>query len=287
MNWQFIVILVAAVVPGIVLGGYVWKKDRADKEPFGLLALLFVLGAAVGPVAGTFNGLSSRLIDSLFSDDTYIYYIISFLAVGIVEEGLKFLVLYLVTHKNKNFNSLFDGIIYSVFVSLGFAVEENILCYVLPEYFEIGFTGALEISALRAFLSVPFHTFFAINMGVYYSQWKVHKTAAQYQLISGIKIGMTQQEAQAQMAKAQQNPIQYKKYLAYAFISPVIFHGLYDTLCTFQALSNGFFIAFLVLIIVGYVRAFGSVKKYSESDASIFKHAALAVREHEKSTASN
>ena len=51
----------------------------------------------------------------------------SFIVAGVVEEGLKELVLIPNLLKEKSFNERLDGIIYSVFLSLGFATIENII----------------------------------------------------------------------------------------------------------------------------------------------------------------
>ena len=51
----------------------------------------------------------------------------SFIVAEVVEEGLKELVLIPNLLKEKSFNERLDGIIYSVFLSLGFATIENII----------------------------------------------------------------------------------------------------------------------------------------------------------------
>ena len=84
----------------------------------------------------------------------------NFIGIALVEEGLKLWVLLRLTKNNREFNSIFDGIVYAVFVSLGFAAFENVL-YVL----QYGFSNAL----MRAVTSVPGHTFFGVMMGYYYS----------------------------------------------------------------------------------------------------------------------
>lgn len=126
----------AALLPAVVLLIYIYIKDRVEKEPIGLLLTLFALGAVICLPAALIEEIFSVVIDGVFSTFAYdiggslylmsgtnkLYVFVSnFIGVALVEEGLKFLILILVTRKNKNFNSLFDGIIYSVFVSLGFA----------------------------------------------------------------------------------------------------------------------------------------------------------------------
>ena len=51
----------------------------------------------------------------------------SFFEAAIPEEVAKFVMLYLLVWKSKELNHHYDGIVYSVFVSLGFALIENIL----------------------------------------------------------------------------------------------------------------------------------------------------------------
>src|SRR5574344_2414571 len=82
----------------------------------------------------------------------------SFVLSAIPEEVFKFLFLYWIVWKNKNFNEYFDGIVYAVFVSMGFACVENLL-YV----FQFG----LSIVPQRTVLTVPTHFFCAVMMGYY------------------------------------------------------------------------------------------------------------------------
>ena len=100
---------------------------------------------------------------------SYLYVAVDmFIGVALVEEGFKWLTLVFFTKKSKEFNCLFDGMIYAIFVSLGFAALENIL-YVLNN----GWVNA----ATRAILSVPGHMFFAVMMGYYYSRWNIFAKA--------------------------------------------------------------------------------------------------------------
>jgi RsiW-degrading membrane proteinase PrsW (M82 family) len=64
----------------------------------------------------------------------------------------------LLVYRSRHFNEKFDGIVYAVFVSLGFAAVENIL-YVFQEGVTTGF--------LRAVTAVPAHAIFGIVMGYY------------------------------------------------------------------------------------------------------------------------
>ena len=67
MNYFSLEISLAAVLPALVLAGYVFYRDRVEKEPWWLLALLFALGAVVY-VPGYFacRGIAGGL-DALFA----------------------------------------------------------------------------------------------------------------------------------------------------------------------------------------------------------------------------
>ncbi len=68
-----------------------------------------------------------------------------------------------VLFNNKNFNEPFDGIVYAVMVSMGFATLENIL-YV----FHSGFTTGV----IRMFTAVPAHATFGALMGYFLGKAK-------------------------------------------------------------------------------------------------------------------
>lgn len=263
MNLNEILLVIAALFPAVALCIYVFKKDRAEKEPFGLLLLLLVLGAAICYPAGELEGVllsgireffisskMARVQDGalyLTSDFTYILYNVAenFLGIALVEEGLKFLVLYLVTRNNKNFNSLFDGIIYSVFVSLGFAALENVL-YVT----KYGWMNAV----VRAILSVPGHMFFAVLMGYYYTMWNLCKKANAFELDLKSK-GLIERNAPE---------FTFKNNLKLCLIMPVLAHGLYDFCCSvdYSIATIGLY-AFVFFL---YIHCFKRIKNMSKMD---------------------
>jgi len=90
----------------------------------------------------------------------------SFITAGFIEESFKFLGLYLLIWRNPNFNEKFDGIVYAVFVSLGFAAVENIM-YVSE--------GGNKVALVRALTAVPAHALFGIRMGYYFGVAHMYK----------------------------------------------------------------------------------------------------------------
>jgi RsiW-degrading membrane proteinase PrsW (M82 family) len=150
-------LLALAIAPGLAIAIYVFWMDKFEREPLRLMVVCFVLGAlSIVPAALIENWLEVPAV----SDRTNLWqvFVTAYLIVGLTEEGVKFLVLYLYAYPKKDFNEPFDGITYSVMVSMGFATLENIL-YVLQ--------GGYQVGILRMFTAVPAHASFAVLMGYF------------------------------------------------------------------------------------------------------------------------
>ncbi len=176
-------------------------------------------------------------------------FLLFFMIVAIVEEGFKWLVLFFVTRKNKNFNSIFDGLIYSVFVSLGFAAVENI-----KYSFMFGFSAAL----IRAFTAVPGHMFFSVFMGLNYSYWWACKQAA--------KVEGTLVESGDLRKPCGRIPA--KRHLVLSYVLPVLFHGIYDYLCNMSSAAKIYDVFFYIFLAILYFRCFKKIRDLSATDGS-------------------
>jgi RsiW-degrading membrane proteinase PrsW (M82 family) len=82
----------------------------------------------------------------------------AFLIVGFTEEWCKYVMVKKYAFHKPEFDEPFDGIVYAVMVSMGFATLENII-YVMQH--------GLATAIMRMFLSVPAHASFAVLMGYY------------------------------------------------------------------------------------------------------------------------
>ena len=264
----------AAILPAIALLVYVYNKDRVEKEPMGLLLLLFVAGAVCCfPAAliesfldvvntGVFSAFGVETETGIeFGHTTYsVYQIVANLfCVALVEEGLKLAALVLITRKNKNFNSLFDGLIYAVFVSLGFAAAENVM-YV----FELGFSVAVQ----RAFTAIPGHLAFSVIMGAMYSRRHTYSNA------SALEKDLKQRGLIAEPLR-----LNGAKYSAQCLILPTLAHGFYDFCCS---MDSGFYtFLFYVQLIALYFYSFSTIKKLSAADVDdITAATALVAQMH-------
>lgn len=184
-------LLLISVLPVVILLGYIYLKDKNEREPLGLLLKAFFSGTLVAVLIllwGIIENVAGFSLTAFAENSALLK---SFFQAAIPEEGLKLLFLYWLIWKNREFNEHFDGIVYAVFVSMGFACVENIL-YV--------YSGGFGTGVARALLAVPGHFLFAVIMGYFFS-------------------------------RARFTPLKRKRLLAMAFICPVLAHGLYDTLC--------------------------------------------------------
>lgn len=226
-------LLLLAVLPGIVLFTVVWRQDKIEKEPAGLLLKLFIGGALTTASAMLLGWLGDEVALEMFEETDLAYLIIdNFLITALVEEGGKYFVLKKTTWRHSAFNYTFDAVVYAVTASLGFAVVENIL-YVAE--------NGVATAIMRALLSVPGHVFMAIFMGCYYGLAKAAWAA-------GDRRGM-------------------KANLRKALWVPVLLHGLYDF-----CLSTDYdvlFVVFLIFDVSFTVAAIKRLKKLSKADAPI------------------
>lgn len=176
-------ILLAAVAPGLSLLAYFYLKDRYETEPIHLVIRMFLFGVLlVYPTMVLQNSFIQE-----FGNGTIMT---SFFLSGGIEEFLKWLLLYHLIFRHEAFDEPYDGIVYAVAVSLGFATLENII---------YAFLHASSFSALmlRALLPVSGHALFGVMMGYY-------------------------------MGKAKFVRHKQTRYLWISLLLPIVWHGAFD-----------------------------------------------------------
>lgn len=162
-------ILFAALLPVAFLLFYIYKKDRYCPEPAGQLVKAFFFGVLSVPLSLLFS-VPLLLLGFYSIEYASIEECIrtAFFSAAIPEETAKLIMLWLLLRKNRFFDEKVDGIVYAVFVSLGFAAVENII-YLFDNLDEI-----VQVSVMRAIFAVPGHFCFGILMGYYYSLVKFY-----------------------------------------------------------------------------------------------------------------
>ena len=227
------ILIAAAVIPAVLLMIYVYRADRLDKEPASLLGLLLLQGIISTALAAWAERIGARALSVFLPRDSLLYNVLFyFLVVGLAEEGFKFLLLKRRTWLSPHFNCQFDGVVYAVFVSLGFALWENI------DYVAMyGFGTAL----VRAVTAIPGHACFGVFMGAWYGLAKSHE-----------------RHGHARYAKI---------CLRLSLLCPALLHGLYDLIAvTEQSRSTYFFAGFVVLM---FLAAYTTVRRLSRRDRYI------------------
>lgn len=228
--------------PVIILAWAIYKADK-NKEPTGLLVILF------------FSGLASIILTLILSQ--YMEVFIPFFAgnpdkmsplgmaayyyimVALIEEFSKWIMIYLITFKNKEFDEVYDAIVYGVFVALGFAFFENLL-YV----FEMGakqFSYGVSVGILRAIFSVPGHAFYGVFIGYY--------------------LGL------AKLALINKNTRLANKNKFLSLFIPVLLHGTYDYLLSIG--NNLSIFIFLLLVIFLYASSIKKIKQFARINIRI------------------
>ncbi|MDP3448570.1 MAG: PrsW family glutamic-type intramembrane protease [Eubacteriales bacterium] len=93
-----IVYLLAALLPALLLMRYIYRKDKIEKEPKGMLVGLVFLGVAAAIVAVILETLGSTVLSRFLEEGDPAHTIVmAFLIVAVAEEGAKF-VFFTVAH---------------------------------------------------------------------------------------------------------------------------------------------------------------------------------------------
>jgi RsiW-degrading membrane proteinase PrsW (M82 family) len=175
--------MIAAIAPGISLLCYFYLKDKYEAEPFTMVARLFIFGGLlVFPIM-----VIQRTFVLGFGENPFVF---SFVFSAGIEECIKFIIVYFVIYKHVYFDEPYDGIVYAVALSLGFATVENVI-YALVDF------STFSDLLFRAFMPVSAHALFGVFMGY-------------------------------QLGKAKFNPAKENKHLRKALFLPLIFHGVFD-----------------------------------------------------------
>ena len=232
MTYNFILIA-AAVIPAIFLMVKVYKSDRLEKESPRLLWKLVKAGILSSLLALVEERVLSLILDSFVDANTVAYNIILyFVIVACSEESSKYIFLKRNSWNSSEFNSQFDGVVYAIFVSLGFALWENI-SYVMS----YGFATAV----VRAVTAIPGHACFGVFMGVFYGIAKKYEKRGDRSFSKALRV--------------------------IAVIVPALLHGAYDYIATLEQQQYGW--CFLGFVIVLFAVSFVLVSKASKNDKYI------------------
>ena len=208
------IILAAALLPAVLLMGFMLWRDKQQPEPVSWLLRGFFLGAlsAFGALCITTPLSALGLAPSGFSNMLEATWY-SFFMAAIPEEVSKLFFLWLLLRRNPYFDEHLDGVVYAVCVGLGFAALENIM------YLFSAGDEWMGVAVARGLLAVPGHFFFAVLMGYYYSMVHFgHHVKRNRLLVIG---------------------------------APVLAHGIYDAIAmTTQTIPEGLQVVFSIVLLL-------------------------------------
>ncbi|WLR53121.1 glutamic-type intramembrane protease PrsW [Bacillus tianshenii] len=176
-------IISAGLAPGVALLSYFYLRDKYDAEPIMMVFRTFLFGALlVFPI---------MFIQYAFAEENVLQWpwANAFLLSGLLEEFFKWFILFYTAYLHTQFDERYDGIVYGVAVSLGFATAENIL-YLL--------SNGISLAFGRALLPVSSHALYGVVMGYY------------------LGIGKFKEKAHKRL------------WLLLSLFIPVLLHGTYD-----------------------------------------------------------
>ena len=231
-----IILLLTALLPVILIGLYIYFKDK-NKEPKKLLFGLFTSG--IGSIIITLiitmilNSIFPILVENRENLNLIELLFNVFIGISLVEEFSKWIFTYFIGYNNKEYDHIYDMIVYAVYVSLGFAAVENIM-YVLQQ--------GMTVAIMRALLAVPGHACYGIFMGYFLTL--------------------------AKLAEKNGNKKISNKNKCLSIIVPTILHGIYDY-CLFASVDF-LLVLFFAFVIVMYIYAIKHIKKVSSVERNIF-----------------
>jgi len=206
-----------SVLPSIAIISFIYNRKYKGQKPLRFLFKLFIYGCLVTiPIVLVEVFATGYLFLNAshenMPDLVYLFFE-TFFCVALTEEGFKYLVFFTQIKKSPIYNGIYDSIIYSVLVSLGFATVENML-YIS----DLG----VKTAVIRAVTAVPCHAILGVTMGYY--------------------MGLSM------FAKSKTKKV---LYASLSLVVPVLLHGVYNFLVlSSNELFLFLFIPFMVYLYV-------------------------------------
>ena len=155
-----LIILSAAIAPGLALLSYFYMRNQMATEPRKTLLQAFVFGMLI-----TFPIMFIQYVIQEENAITNVF-ILEALFSSSLEEFFKWFVIFSLIFRHIEFDDPYDGILYGASVSLGFATVENVLYLI---------SFGIDTAFLRALLPVSSHALFGVVMGYYFGKSKFEK----------------------------------------------------------------------------------------------------------------
>ncbi len=179
MIWLYIIL---GILPSLIWLSIYLKEDE-HPEPNLLILQIFFLGALAAPLAAGMEYVFVSLLEGSFLPALLSYLLTFFIAIALVEEYWKYLVIKLTITRNRAFDEPTDAMIYLIIAALGFAAVENVLA--LFSFVE-STSDVLEITLLRFLSATLLHVLASAIVGYYLA--RKHFFFKKFQIFQGILI---------------------------------------------------------------------------------------------------
>ena len=231
------ILVLAAVIPAALLMLRIYRADRLEKEPGALLWKLIRAGIFSALIALVAEKVLGVILNRTVPQNSPLYNVVLYFGiVAFSEEAAKYFLLKRRTWLSPEFNCQFDGVVYAVFVSLGFALWENI-SYVMAY--------GISTAIIRALTAIPGHACFGVFMGAFYGIAKRHACNG--------------------------NTSASRTYRVLSVVLPALLHGAYDYIASCDV-SVWYFVGFIAVL---FITSFFLVGKMAKEDRYITKNVEL------------
>ena len=225
-------LLYIAALPVILIWFYIYFQDK-NKESKKILSKLFLGGLSSCIIVLIVSAILKRFFPIFVVDRSSLnlieLFINVFIGVALIEEFSKWVMVYAISYDSEEFDEFYDMIVYSVAVTLGFALFENIL-YVFINGFKVG--------VIRALLAVPGHAANGIFMGYYLGLAKIAEVNGRKDL--------------------------RVKNIILSILVPTLLHGFYDyCLSSNKAVLILVFFVFVIILDILSVKKVTHISKYT------------------------
>jgi len=157
-----LLLILLALLPVAFFVYLIIRADKYEKEAYLPLVISFVLGMAIiAPAIWIQNGIDDARWFDYRSPAQLLAF--AFIGIALIEEVCKAFLFFIYPYRQQFFNEPFDGVVYAVMISMGFAAVENII-----NVMEVG----METGIARALTAVPAHATFGVISGYYFGRSK-------------------------------------------------------------------------------------------------------------------
>ena len=181
-----ILLILLGMIPGIAWLIFYLREDMDHPEPKRLILYTFLAGALV-----TVLVLQSQIFVHSWSRSQGVatYSFVSFLLLAAVEEVFKFLAVYFIVSRRKEFDEPVDAMVYMIVAALGFATVENVGSVFQSNNSLLAGPGPLETTVLRFVGATLLHTLSSGVVGYYWGKALAKHGHYGWLILKGLLIG--------------------------------------------------------------------------------------------------